>query len=213
MTEAEQNIRLARVIRASVVSVAAVCVAAFSHVVAGGDAPGLFAFAGAILTALPLTLVLTHRRFGTVGTFTAIATTQALFHWMFVYLGVSSGRPGTPLPAHAEHFGMVQEFIPVVPNGMGPDIAMWCSHAVAAFITLWLIRHGDLALMRLGRRLSRAFWPAVSLHHSTPLRTQAQSFTQTRFLPLHSRRIAHVITHRGPPLRSQPQVFQPSLCV
>lgn len=198
VSEVRQNERKARVARAFIVSFSAVFVAALSHVLAGGNTPAVISFAGATILALPLTLFLTNKRFGIAGTFSAIAAAQAIFHWIFVYLGVSSGGPNEPLPAHAEHFGMVQSFVPVIPAQAGADIAMWLSHGVAAVITVVLIRHGDVALTRLARVLTRVLWPMRQLQ--VPFIPRAiVAKTQSVPATLHSTRLAFHITHRGPP--------------
>lgn len=198
VNEVRQNERKARVARAALVSFAAVFVAALSHVIAGGNVPALVSFVGATILALPLTLICTKKRFGTAGMFVAVSLTQAIFHWLFVYLGVSNASPGEPLPAHAEHFGMVQNFVPMVPDAAGADIAMWLSHGVAAVITVWLIRHGDVALERLARVLTRVFWPVtqVEAEHRPTGRIAPTMLQPIRAL---ASRPEFPISHRGPP--------------
>ena len=66
------NERKARVARASVIALASVLVAALSHLIAGGNSPTIFALLASTIIAIPLTLFLTHRRFGVTGMFTAV---------------------------------------------------------------------------------------------------------------------------------------------
>lgn len=201
MSTQRQIERQARVARSSIIACASVFVAALSHVAAGGNSPTFFALIASTIAAVPLTLVLTHRRFGLTGMYVAVALAQALFHSLFVYIGTGTSGPSTPMPAHAEHFGMVQAYVPVIPGGAGPDLFMWISHAVAALVTVWLIRRGDTALARLAHVLTRVLWPTIRflvrtpvrhIHHATPVHAAAAAVS----------RVGFAISHRGPPAGS-----------
>ena len=198
MSTQRQIERQARVARSSIIACASVLVAALSHVAAGGNSPTFFALIASAIVAVPLTLVLTHRRFGLAGMSLAVALAQALFHSLFVYIGTGTSGPSTPMPAHAEHFGMVQAYVPVIPGGAGPDLFMWVSHAVAALVTVWFIRRGDTALARLARMLTRVLWPVGQLTVRTRPRL---SFSVTRgdVASLAISRVSFAISHRGPP--------------
>lgn len=198
MSVVRRNERRAHVGRACIIACAAVLVAALSHMLAGGNAPAFFAIVASIIVALPLTLLLTRRALGVAGTFIAVALTQFLFHSLFVYLGTGDASSREPLPAHAEHFGMVQEFVPVLPDEAGPTVAMWLSHLVAAIATVWVIRRGEVALGRVARLLIRVFWPALTL----TLKPATGPVLGAMRTPVHTPRSVHpsdAHAHRGPP--------------
>lgn len=197
--------RKALVARSAVIAGAAVLVAAASHVLAGGNTPTLIGLVSAMLVAMPLTLVVSRPTFGMVGTFVGVGVTQMLFHWLFVFIGVDPGgsAPLEPLPAHAEHFNMVGSFVPIVPEESGAGIAMWLSHAVAAILTTWLIRRGEVALGRLSSLLRRVLWPSIHLAPVAPV-----GLTRCDALPdvlsFFTSRVSSSIPHRGPPVRCVP---------
>lgn len=198
MSVARRNERQAQVGRAFIIACTAVLVATLSHMLAGGNTPTLFAVGASIVVAVPLTLLLTRRSFGVMGTFVAVALTQLLFHSLFVYLGTGGNGSREPLPAHAEHFGMVQEFVPVLPETAGPGVAMWFSHLVAAIVTVWVIRRGELALGRVAQALIRVFWPALTLTLK-PATGPVLDVMRTQVHTPPSVHPSDAHAHRGPP--------------
>lgn len=205
VNEVDLNERKARVARAFIVSFTAVFVAALSHVVAGGNIPSWIGVGAAVIIALPLTLALTKRSFGLTGVFIAVASTQAIFHGMFAFMVLPTGGSGGPVPAHA-HCNIAETFIPVLPvtaGSTGSGIAMVAAHGVAALITVWLIRRGDVALTRLSRVLSRVFWPTTQLtgqvagHPPACTLPVSTAHRVTSFISAH---IGFSVSHRGPPV-------------
>lgn len=194
--------RKALVARSVVIAGAAVLVAAASHVLAGGNTPTVVGLVSAMLVAMPLTMVVSRPAFGMFGTFVGVGVTQMLFHWLFVFIGVNPGgsAPLEPLPAHAEHFNMVGSFVPIVPEGSGAGVAMWLSHAVAAVLTTWLIRRGEVAMRRLSSLLRRVFWP--SIHVAPVVRMGLTRADASPDVPsLFTSRVSASTPHRGPPVR------------
>lgn len=193
--------RRVRVIRAAIVSGLAVLVAAISHMAAGGNTPTLLALISSTIVVMPLVMLLTSATFSVWRTFVSVALTQALFHWMFVSIGISNpvSATGEPLPAHAEHFGMVQEFVPFMPEGSGAGLAMWLSHLVAAALTVMMLRRAESALDTVQTALARLLFGG-----SRPTPVFPALAPKTR--PLHNTEITRhqlelwpSISHRGPP--------------
>lgn len=193
--------RHARVVRASIVSVAAVLIAAMSHIAAGGNTPSVYALVAGSVVVLPVVLVLTSATFGIVRTFTSVAITQALFHWMFASLGVTNpvADRGEPLPAHAEHFGMVEEFVPILPGGSGADVAMWLSHLVAAAVTVWILRRGERAVETMMIALRRCFFHRLTSARALPVVPTPPRVDRSHDDLPSQLELWTSISHRGPP--------------
>lgn len=195
----QKNERRTRAVKASLISVIAVAIAAVSHILAGGEVPTWFALIGATLVALPVTLGLTRPKLGVSGTFVSVAITQALFHWLFVFLGVRrTALSGEPLPAHAIHCGFIGEFVPFVPPEHSDSAGMFTTHLFATFITVWMLRRGEIALRRLARALTRVLWPA---HIQLPTQhgRNTNHLPEPVILPRLSALFARCVTRRGPP--------------
>lgn len=180
---------------------AAMLVAALSHMVAGGNTPSFLALVATTVVALPLAVLLAGRSFTLVRTLVAVSTTQALFHWIFVFVGTPNpNASGAPLPAHAEHFGMAAEFVPMLSAEAGSALAMWFAHALAALMTVWLLRRGEQSLILLQRVLLRAIEPAFGDRSIAP----TPGMVRLRSVFFGSPNLSHLlagstITHRGPP--------------
>ena len=162
--------RWARVVRGGIAAAVSVFVALCSHVLAGGDAPGLpgillcLAFAGMICIGMA------GRRLSTPKLTVAVGVSQFLFHGVFGMLGSAPTSPGTAtfgsgatsVSGHSMHMGtMPMPGSPMgsLPNptaaadsGMAMPAWMWFAHGIAAILTVLALRFGE-----------RAFWQLVAL--------------------------------------------------
>jgi len=162
--------RWARVVRGGIAAAVSVFVALCSHVLAGGDAPGLpgillcLAFAGMICIGLA------GRRLSTPKLAVAVGVSQFLFHGVFGMLGSAPTSPGTAtfdsgatsVSGHSMHMGTMP--MPGLPMGSLPSATaaadsgmampawMWFAHGIAAILTVLALRFGE-----------RAFWQLVAL--------------------------------------------------
>ncbi|MBK4346486.1 hypothetical protein [Lacisediminihabitans changchengi] len=150
--------RWARFARGWIAAVVSVFVALCSHLLAGGDSPGLpgillcLAFAGMICIAL------SGRALSTPRLTIAVGASQFLFHGVFGMLGAA------PMSISGGHMDMnpqltmsAQPMLSPLPlaaadSGMAMPGWMWFAHAVAAVITVLALRFGE-----------RAFWQLLAL--------------------------------------------------
>lgn len=159
----------------------AVFVAAFSHVAAGGGAPGGVGLALSLAFAAIVCVALTRRRPSVTLLSISVLISQFVFHLLF---GVGDrGASGLMVStvSHGSHVSAVLVVpgsgsgvgsgggagsgVPVAASGHLHDSAwMWVAHAVAAVLTIVLIRRGELVLRRL-RELARVCerWTARDL--------------------------------------------------
>lgn len=160
--------RGARVVRGLVVASLSVVVAAFSHVVGGGAAPGALGTILALAFAILACTALGSRALSPVRLSLSVALSQFVFHVLFS-LG-STVPAGAAAHSSAGMLGMVMSggqtvTLPdlaapgAVPAEAMSDARMWLGHAVAAAITVALLLRGErslLTLLRLGgSRLTR----------------------------------------------------------
>lgn len=192
--------RHARLARGAVMAALATVFAAVSHLAAGGNDPTPLALVATTLIALPLTVMLAGRAYGIVRTSVGVSVTQALFHSIFVWMGSAPPAPGAPLPAHAEHLGLTVGTIPVFDPIAQASALMWAFHALAAMVTVLMLRRGEAALRSLQRTLARVLFPRVLEVHPVAADARALALfsahgtrTTARFFSVSA------ITHRGPP--------------
>lgn len=189
---------------------AAVLVAALSHMLAGGNTPTPRALVATTLVALPLAVLLAGHSYTLFRTLLAVSATQWLFHWIFVFVGVSSPKTlgADPMPAHAAQCGMGTEFVPILSTETGSTVAMGVAHVVAALVTVWMLRRGEKALMQLQRVLLRAIAPAVGGQTISPTPMRAQLRSVFFGAPNLSRLLTgSTITDRGPPQRTTSELY------
>ena len=216
--ERSMSTRWARVVRGGVAATISVFVALCSHLLAGGDAPGLpgillcLAFAGMICIALA------GRRLSTPKLAVAVGVSQFLFHGVFGMLGAAPTSPSTAafssgttsMSGHSMHMGALP--MPGLPtggslsnaaaaadSGMAMPAWMWFAHAIAAIITVLALRFGErafwqlVALARPWVRMPLAFARPVVAHLPSVSIPVLDAMLPPRLVVLSPRR------HRGPP--------------
>ena len=183
--------RWARVARGASAATVATVIAAFSHTIAGGVAPSVFAIVVSLAVSISACVLLAGRTLSVVRLSLSVTITQALFHGVF-------GSLSAPVALGHSHAASASM------NAAGTPAAhahMWLAHAIAAVITIVVFRHAERAFWSLAttasllvRRVTAAV-TAVSI--ATP-RIVATGGAQHVALAL-----GHVLStlrYRGPPL-------------
>jgi hypothetical protein len=204
--------RGARVARGMTVAVIAVVTAAFSHVAAGGAAPGSLGTGLALAFAVLVSIALAGRRLSASRLAAAVVLSQAVFHVLFSLgaaipsanghavsmLGmVMSGGTESRLPALGS---------PGAASALELDGArMWLGHAVAAVATIVVLLHGERSLLALVRIGSERLAVLVSAVFALPGGQAALRHQRVRVVadrrgipPLEV--LLSARPHRGPPV-------------
>jgi len=178
----------------------ATLVAAFSHVLAGGAVPSVAAIALSLALSVPLCIALAGPALSLWRTTAAVLGSQALFH--FLFSGISSSGTITMSP-HAGHSG-----VDIGTTGLhaaaaaGHSASMWLAHAVAAALTVVVLRYTESAVMRLRETtillLTTLTVIPTAVFAVSEMRTPRVGCTKTivvRDLTL----LFSTLRHRGPP--------------
>lgn len=150
-----------RVVRGLAVAVLSVVVAAFSHVAGGGMAPGVLGTTLALTFAVLVSVALAGRTLSTPRLVVSVVLSQVVFHVLF-----SLGATPSVAASGSEPVGMLGMVMSGGAHSVLPDVAtvsgghsmgmddsrMWLGHAVAALVTVLILRHGE-----------RSFWSLVRL--------------------------------------------------
>ncbi|MGI9822010.1 hypothetical protein [Agromyces sp. Marseille-Q5079] len=193
--------RWARVARGGVIAAFATFVAALSHTLGGGAAPGALAVGLSFAFSVLLCIAVVGARLSAVRTVIAVAVAQFALHALYSV----QGSAAVASPAHAGgHHHMTVE-LPLGAASASPfayDASMLITHLAAVVVTVLAIRHGDAALRSA---LGAALLAVASVIRSAPVLEVAPSapvratsgFAAPRALAglLH----LSVMRHRGPP--------------
>ncbi|MCW1248613.1 hypothetical protein ODZ83_00075 [Acaricomes phytoseiuli] len=195
--------RGAKLIRGWAAAGFATLTAAASHTVGGGDFPIGAAFLLALAFSGLICVALAGRSVSLPRLIPAVAVSQVLFHGLFALLGsagsfsASGGQAAGhhqmmafPAPAAAS---MAQSGSAAAPGFAVP--AMFLAHLIAAVVTIWALRRGELTLVRFSQTMVLFFNALWRMPVSAAPRP-AESFNRP------------VLTGRIPPLA---QVFFPAL--
>ncbi|MFT2818349.1 hypothetical protein [Leifsonia sp. A12D58] len=207
--------RWARVARGWIVAVFSTFVAALSHTLGGGSAPGLLAVVLSLAFAGILCIGLAGRTLSLWRLGLSVALSQLIFHGLF-----SLGTPGGALATQAvseqgvgahQHqivTGLVSSSdalttVGVPVHGMfAHDAGMWIAHSAAALLTIVALRHGERAFWSLFSSAVlaiRSLWEPLAplavpgIGHGIPV-------TARVFLPRALSTLLSTMRHRGPPV-------------
>jgi len=194
--------RGARVARGGFTAALATFVAAVFHVASGGPAPSVLAVALTMAFAVMLCVALAGRRVALWRQAVSVAASQFLFHTLFV-LGQGSAELASGSAAGHVHAGTPLAF--ATGDAGSASLAhaghvMWIGHALAAIVTVGILRYGESALRGIAELTGLTLERLLRL---TP--TPAPAGRVSAVLPdvaLDARRdILHSpLSHRGPPL-------------
>ena len=203
-----------RLIRGWIGAVVATSVAAVSHSLAGGAVPEL----PLLLLALSLSglacTALTGRGLSLWRLSAGVALSQGLFHWLFSAAAAphaADARPGGHL-AHSAGLGAAGLEAAALEPAAGTVLSsaadhasplMWLGHAVAAVLTVALLRHGETAAVRLVQAVRLRVTGFLPLFRPLPVAPRAAALPANRPVrPLRNLGAPLlVMRHRGPPLR------------
>ena len=192
-----------RLVRGWIGAVVATSIAAGSHVLAGGNAPELplllltLALSGLACTAL------TGRGLSLWRLSAGVGLSQGLFHWLF---GGAAAPHGSSAPAggHLAHSTALEPAGTLLSSAADhASPLMWLGHAVAAVLTVAILRRGESAVVRLLQamrlRVTAFFLP---LFQPLPVRPAPATLPANRPVrPLRNLGAPLlVMRHRGPPL-------------
>lgn len=192
--------RWARVVRGQFVAAFATFVAAFSHGIAGGGHPPLFAVALALAFSGIACVALAGARLSRLRLGASVAVSQLLYHGLFSLFGAGATSGGA-MPSH--HHGVVV-LSPVVVDAATPpasDPWMLLAHAGAAVATFVVIVHGEKLCSGLAA-LARLTIVALIRHAAPPQPTPAKFRVPTGHraaVPHRSLILSSSLAHRGPP--------------
>lgn len=187
--------RWARVARGFVAAAFSLFVAAFSHILPGGNAPGVVALLACLILSTLVCIALSGKKLSLVRLSAAVAASQFLFHGVF---SLSSAAPASLI-----HSGHVHEQV-IASGTMGAasiDGGMWLAHAGAAIITIVALRYGELAfwgLFAVARLWIGTLFAALTAPHpvdvpAVPAPREPAALPRRLILPL------SLLRHRGPP--------------
>ncbi|WP_133411791.1 hypothetical protein [Agromyces badenianii] len=191
--------RAAQLARGSATALVALFLAAFSHGVSGGEAPGGVGLALAGIVALAASVAFVGRRSTPMGTTLAVIVSQGAFHLLF---GVGAGAPtGSFVESGAGHHQTVT-FVAAAASASHPhtEIAMLGGHALAAALTVVYLLAVEQAAWRAIGTAARRFVLRLSSH----LRPVALPLPGSRPIEapaprLRSRLRFTAFRYRGPP--------------
>ena len=126
--------RATQLARGATTAAIALFLAAFSHGVAAGEAPGLVGLVFAALVALAASVAFVGRRVTPIRVVLAVIVSQGAFHLLF---GVGAGGGGLVVSGAGHHqLVTVVEGVAPVAHAAHAEIAMLVSHVLAAVLTI-----------------------------------------------------------------------------
>ncbi|MEJ1090248.1 hypothetical protein [Microbacterium istanbulense] len=129
------------VVRGFAAATLAIFVALAGHVFAGGDVPGLIGVLVPWVLALMVCIVLAGRRLSVVRLSISVASSQFLFHALFVLGAIT---PNTQL-GHVHGLPMSMP----AAGALVADPQMWTGHVAAALVTIAALHRGERMLVAL----------------------------------------------------------------
>lgn len=142
--------RARRLARGWAASLIATSLGAGSHAAVDGTWPPLILMLLSAALAAPVCMLLAGRLLSRVSVAAAVFTSQGLFHGLFAQAG-----HGVTAVDHTHHVtntvagGSPQLVVAVAPETGHHGAGMLVAHVVAGFATYALLRHGEVAAMRL----------------------------------------------------------------
>jgi hypothetical protein len=149
--------RWARLSRGWFAALFATALAATSHVLAGGAGPSLLALVLAVTFSGFVCVSLTAKALSPIRLAIAVGASQFAFHSFFGAIGggapVTPADPATSVGAHSHLVVfLIEGSASTAMAGHHTNAAMWAGHAIAAILTIVILRHGE-----------KAFWALIDL--------------------------------------------------
>lgn len=203
--------RWGRVARGGVIAAFATFVAAVSHTVGGGEAPGALAVGLSFAFSLLLCIGVVGARLSAVRTVVAVSIAQFALHALYsvqgasVAAGAGSAAAGSSTMAGGAHHHVSFEttFGAASVSPFAYDLSMLATHVLAVVVTVVAIRRGDAALraaFRAGALAVASVLPSMPVLEVHPpqaiIGRVARSAAPS---PLAGLLHLSVMRHRGPP--------------
>jgi hypothetical protein len=217
--------RPARVARALTAAAFATFVAAFSHVVSGGGAPGFAGLALSLAFSSMACVALAGRRFSFTRISISVLISQFAFHMLFEVGGSASsllssglhdgmggmaGMDGMAQSSSAAGMTMTVDSSGAFASGAASSAhlghntpGMWVAHGIAAVITIAAFRWGEQTLRRLVELTRLRFRALVRLPFVQPVPGRALLRADPRPVADGLRDLGVLLgtmRHRGPPV-------------
>ncbi|MGO4689602.1 hypothetical protein [Glaciibacter sp. 2TAF33] len=202
--------RWARFMRGWVAAAFSTFVAALSHTLGGGAAPGALAVIVSLAFAGMVCVGLSGRTLSAWRVAASVILSQLIFHGLFS-LGAPGGAlttdasTGAPLAAHHHTALAITHGVTGSMEGHGAShvgAGMWIAHGAAAVLTIVALRHGEAAFwgMLTTARLviRRIVTVAAAITPAVP--TRRTPSTGLVFVPREPALVFSVMRHRGPPV-------------
>ena len=194
--------RWARFARGWLAATFATLIAAASHAAAGGIPPNVASIALALAFSGVACVLLTGRTLSLLRTSVAVVGSQLAFHLVFSSLGGAATGAAESVAPHAHAAASLAHTAQAAHH---TDPAMWFAHAVAAVLTVIVLRKGeaafwgmrDAALRFIGTILPTAPRMPVAITRATVTASPARVFPPRLFVLL-----IGSLQHRGPPARA-----------
>lgn len=195
--------RAAQLARGSATAVVALFLAAFSHGVAAGEAPGGVGLLLAGIVALGASVAFVGRRATPLRTTLAVIVSQGAFHLLFgVGAGASSGSFVVSGDGHHQAMAFVDGGGAAAVGHVHADTAMLLGHALAAVATIFYLLAVEQAAWRTLTATARRFVLRLTapVPQLAPLATVVRRVSPARVPRLRSRLRFTTLGSRGPPL-------------
>lgn len=200
--------RWARFARGWIVAAFSTFVAALSHTVGGGAAPGLLAVVVSLAFAGIVSIALAGRSLSTWRLTVAVLVSQLIFHGLFSF-GGSGGRLSAT-DASINHAHAAGQSVQLMPAAGSVDamsagdhgLMMALAHIVAAVVTVVALRFGERAFWGLFTTATVALTALVKVIVLTPIPNIPRSIPAlSTFLPPRDLLVLlSPMRHRGPPV-------------
>lgn len=128
--------RATQLARGATTAAVALFLAAFSHGVAAGEAPGGVGLVFAALVALAASVAFVGRRSTPVRVALAVIVSQGAFHLLFGVGAGGGGRLVVSGTGHHQVVTVVEGVTPAATHAAHSDVAMLVAHALAAALTI-----------------------------------------------------------------------------
>lgn len=201
--------RARRLARGWAASLIATGLGAASHAAVDATWPPVILMLLSAALAAPVCMLLAGRVLSRVSVAAAVAMSQGLFHSVFAQAG-----HGITTVDHTHHAagavaeGTPQLVVTTAPNLVHHGAGMLGAHIIAAVATYLLLRHGEVAVVRLVDAVSLRVSAWVSMPLPLVIRTAPRRIAWTSPRALTDQLLLLVVHgFRGPPLRGTVPVF------
>lgn len=193
--------RATQLARGATTAAVALFLAAFSHGVAAGEAPGGVGLVFAALVALAASVAFVGRRVTPIRVALAVIVSQGAFHLLFGVGAPDGGRLVVSGTGHHQVVTVVEGAAPAATHVAHSDGAMLVAHALAAVLTIVYLLAVEAAAWRsLAGTARRLVGRLTGASTSVPVAVRVpRPATDAAPVPARSRFLNSALRYRGPP--------------